>query len=121
MAATIYKYHLKGPITHLLLPNGWKCRLAAEQHGEPHIWVEVDHLAPLVDTVIHRVPTGGKVPDGTSHIGSIVLFGGDVVWHYYAALSLPPPVSPSLPANVTLFPDIHRRPLNPSYPASHVS
>lgn len=84
MTLTIFKYCLFRAITRLPLHDGWKCRMVDVKDGMPHLWVELDLSAPLVQAEILRVPTGGNVPHDCMYLGSVLLHDGQLVWHYYS-------------------------------------
>ncbi|MES2707138.1 MAG: hypothetical protein V4726_11110 [Verrucomicrobiota bacterium] len=80
----VFKYPLPGRLNLLSVPFGWRALCLAIQHNEPQIWLEVDPDAPRQQVEVHMVGTGGEVPPGSTHVGTILTDGGNYVWHYYA-------------------------------------
>ena len=54
------------------------------QHNVPTVWYEtLEHVILPVEVTLALVPTGGEVPQGGEHIGTVFLDGTDVVFHVY--------------------------------------
>lgn len=89
----IYKYEvkvledtiIKGQITRILTvdvqhPN------AREDHAKVCVWAEIDTDAPERAFIIYSFGTGHVMSctDSARYIGTILLFSGELVAHYYA-------------------------------------
>jgi hypothetical protein len=55
------------------------------QHGIPCIWYECNPNMPEEEVKIFCVGTGGELPErvGLEYLGTVLMFGGDCVFHYY--------------------------------------
>jgi hypothetical protein len=58
--------------------------LSAQNRNEVvEIWVDGDINKPLVDRVVHIVPTGGDAPHDLKHVGTVLIDGGIIVLHVF--------------------------------------
>ena len=94
---TIHKYRLDiQDMQMVVMPEGAKV-LHVDVQGEPGplgmrcegylcLWAEVDTLAPKVDRMVYITGTGHPiihVDPEVQHVGSALMFGGQLVWHVY--------------------------------------
>ena len=85
---TVYKYALPRQAAFSIpLPEGWKPVLCEQQDGVVCLWAIVDTANPSFDVYFQRVPTGGVVPAGCSHVASYQ--DPPFVWHLYAKSKRP--------------------------------
>lgn len=55
-----------------------------QQHNVPTVWYEtLEHAVVPVEVTFTLVPTGGEVPQGGEHIGTVFLNDTDVEFHVY--------------------------------------
>jgi hypothetical protein len=81
----VYKYPLPlepGGVT-VRMPRGAVILHLAVQHGVPCLWAEVDPAAPERERTFLLVPTGGQPPSQGAYLATLLMGGGDYVWHYY--------------------------------------
>ena len=98
---SIYKYDIleanrgiiEGPITKILH--------VGEQHGSIKVWAEVDTTKPIRKFQIVPIGTGWSldpvngnecVLDSHTYLGTVMIAGGNLVFHVYGAEILPTPV-----------------------------
>ncbi len=83
---TIHKYLLlPGDQTVVQTYEGAKVLCVQTQHGDPHIWLEVDRTQPLTRRTFHVFGTGHQIPDHFqgAYVGTFQLNGGQLVFHVY--------------------------------------
>lgn len=80
----IYKYPLQitTSVQTVLMPEGYRSRFFADQHGRPTVWAEVYPDGKPVEARFQIVFTGGEVDLGT-YVGSVLVDGGNTVLHLY--------------------------------------
>ena len=79
----IYKYHFKYYHKNVIeLPRGAKILHIGTQGDGNFMWALVDPNLPSDDKVFYCIPTGGNVPELSTHAGSVVEESGHV-WHYF--------------------------------------
>ncbi len=76
---TIHKYGLGAS----KMPGNAKIISTGIQEGEVFYWAEVDTDQPIVTRLVGATPTGGKIPEGAVHVGTILTDFGKLVWHIY--------------------------------------
>jgi hypothetical protein len=77
----ILKFPLDGS-DRVCMPTGSRVIHVADQRGKTTLWA----LCPDTDLVECRFkiyPTGGFVPDGYMHVGTVLEQNGDFVWHVF--------------------------------------
>lgn len=84
----IFKYELN-PVgeTKVSLPAAHALVHLALQKGKPHAWFAVDPDITKVELKVIVVPTGGDVPRGAEHMGTLLYNGGEFVAHFFAVPS----------------------------------
>lgn len=94
---TVQKYAILPGVTRLQLPSGFEI-LSARSFDDDgvYIWAKVDTGKPLVDAVIHAVPTGEQLPYQTTlqFIDTIIMSefpkrspSGMLVFHIFSEVS----------------------------------
>jgi hypothetical protein len=82
---TIYKYVL--PINDepmILMPKGANILSVQTQHGEPHIWVEVNPDAPVIERYFCLRGTGHSLRGNEGRfVGTFLVRDDDLVFHLY--------------------------------------
>lgn len=89
---TVHKYVLDATENPVPTYEGARFVHVANQREQITVWAEVNTLERECMTTLHVVGTGGEVPNGTRHVGTAVMAGGDFVFHVYA---------PTTPAETT--------------------
>lgn len=93
MDRTVWKFALKTQdVQEVEMPVGAECLFVGEQGGWICLWCRVDPFATKEKRIIGIVGTGHPAPaDDGRYIGSVILRGGDLVFHVFerAALSDP--------------------------------
>jgi len=85
----VYKYTLPlGDWVSVTMPQGAEALFVQVQNNEPRLWARVDIGSP---PVVHHFRIAGTGHDLGSnvgkHIGSFLLYGGDLVFHVFAEAS----------------------------------
>lgn len=85
---TIHKHVIDKPVVEI--PTFERARFlhADEQHGEITVWVEVNTLERECLRRVLVVPTGGQVPAHSDFVGTVLLGGGQLVFHVYVTQAL---------------------------------
>lgn len=95
---TIWKFLVDPNGSSISLPRGAIVRHVGVQYGEVFIWAEVDPEAKKELRQFRAYGTGHKLPpDPGRYIGTFLLAGGSLVFHFYeekVAASAPPPPPP---------------------------
>lgn len=81
---TIHKYVLADATSTVSTFEGAEFIHAANQYEQITVWAEVNTLERECLVKLHVVGTGGQVPPDTRHVGSVLMAGGDFVFHVYA-------------------------------------
>lgn len=87
---TVHKFdaRLSDVVTEHLIPEGAKPLHVAVQFADSltiSAWFEVDTEAAPRPVRFSIVGTGHPIPDGASwYLGSVLMAGGQYVWHLYA-------------------------------------
>lgn len=81
---TVWKYVLQvadyQPIT---MPTGAEILHVDEQHGHLCLWARVSAEHDTEVRYFTVIGTGHIVPPNGAHVGSALMFGGDLVWHVF--------------------------------------
>lgn len=89
MYKRVYKYQASVGAGTIRIPEQVNVIHADMQDGQPTVWAEVDPGEPKTRYPFHIVATGGAVPEGGQHVGTV--FDGPYVWHFYIGGALPMP------------------------------
>lgn len=85
---TIHKYLLlPGDQTVIQTYEGAKVLCVQMQHGDPHVWLEVDTQQPLTRKTFRVYGTGHELPSAfgpSYYVGTFQLNNGELVFHVYA-------------------------------------
>lgn len=83
---TVYKYKLKiDDLQSVNLPKGSKPLCVKIQNGDPCLWALVDPNETEVETVNIRIAgTGHHIQeDVKDYLGSELIYGGNLVFHFF--------------------------------------
>ena len=82
---TVWKYELyaDGETQLRPMPRGATIVHVAEQRGSLCLWAEVDPNRSLVDRCFVVHGTGHPIEHDGVYVGTLIHFGGDLVWHVY--------------------------------------
>lgn len=81
---TVHKYKIPdGTRFEIELPGEFKVVLFTEQHGIPHMWIQLDTVDLKINQTFYVLGTGRPLPENrhVEHVGSCI--NGDYVWHLY--------------------------------------
>ena len=81
----VYKYPLDTNTDHMEVraPANAELLHVAEQHGSLYVWARVDPSAPEVVYRLRVAGTGHPVEADGRYLGTVILRGGDLVWHFF--------------------------------------
>lgn len=82
---TVWKYTLptdSWTFTITMPANAEPIRFGT-QAGKPVMWCIVDPEQPDTERPFAVVPTGGNVPPGARHVGTILVMDEQIVWHLF--------------------------------------
>lgn len=84
----VYKFKLEfTDKQEVLMPSGAEVVHVSEQYGNLCLWALCDPVAEKVKRVFRIAGTGnGFVPDGSKHLGTVIMAGGAFVWHVFEAV-----------------------------------
>lgn len=81
---TVYKYVLPVEDTvEVIMPDGAEVLHIGDQAGTICLWALVDPDAPRVSRWLRIAGTGHPIAGAVRHLGSVVTYGGALVWHVF--------------------------------------
>jgi len=83
MADVVWKYELRGNVVDVEMPLDARIIHVEAQREVPCIWAVVDPGRRLETRRFVTVGTGQNVPEGSFHVGTFFMLGGDLVWHVF--------------------------------------
>ena len=80
---TVHKYVLTEAVNQVSTYEGARLLHVDNQREQITVWAEVNTLNRECMRTLHVVGTGGEIPPNAAHVGSVLVAGGDFVFHVY--------------------------------------
>ncbi|MFH5927065.1 DUF7352 domain-containing protein [Roseomonas xinghualingensis] len=81
----IYKYILRPGEPVMMPARSGRMISVGVQGDDICLWASVDPMTRERPCTFHVVPTGGRVPDFSTFVGTVMLHGGALVFHVFEA------------------------------------